>query len=195
MPSWPPPTPELQRGWGAPEALLTRVSGPRVPGGQTMLSLWCPLTDVTPDNGCMFVLPKEHDPLLHAPAHPKHLLPFDQHSGRCYFPLGGAVALAPCAPGAALAWHGSSVHWGGACSTHAEAEPRSSLTAVLRLRAAPRTQLQQGQQLPELEAAALPLSLADRLRYVASALLVYSYWFSLGSGVLPPEMLGGVNSC
>ena len=96
-----------------------------------MLSLWCPLTDVTPDNGCMFVLPKEHDPLLHAPAHPKHLLPFDQHSGRCYFPLGGAVALAPCAPGAALAWHGSSVHWGGACSTHAEAEPRSSLTAVL----------------------------------------------------------------
>ena len=98
------------------------------------------------------------------------------------------------APGAALAWHGSSVHWGGACSTHAEAEPRSSLTAVLRLRAAPRTQLQQGQQLPELEAGALPLSLADRLRYVASALLVYSYWFSLGSGVLPPEMLGGVNS-
>ena len=118
-----------------------------------------------------------------------HLLPFDQHSGTCNFPLGGAVALAPCAPGAALAWHGSSVHWGGACSSHAEAEPRASLTAVLRLRSAPRTQLQSAQELPELEASALPLSLGARVRYVASALLVYSYWYSLGHGVLPPDML------
>ena len=158
-------------------------------GNPTMLSLWCPLTSVTADNGCMFVLPKEHDELLHAPTHPKHLLPFDQHSGTCNFPLGGAVALAPCAPGAALAWHGSSVHWGGACSSHAEAEPRASLTAVLRLRSAPRTQLQSAQELPELEASALPLSLGARVRYVASALLVYSYWYSLSHGVLPPDML------
>ena len=45
------------------------------------------------------------------------------------------------------------------------------------------------QELPELEASALPLSLGARVRYVASALLVYSYWYSLGHGVLPPDML------
>ena len=57
------------------------------------------------------------------------------------------------------------------------------------LRSAPRTQLQSAQELPELEASALPLSLGARVRYVASALLVYSYWYSLGHGVLPPDML------
>ena len=95
----------------------------------------------------------------------------------------------PWPASSALAWHGSSVHWGGACSSYAEEEPRASLTAVLRLRSAPRTQLQGAQDLPELGISALPLPLAARVRYVASALLVYSYWYSLGRGVLPSDML------
>ena len=79
----------------------------------------------------MFVLPKDRDPLLHQPRHPHHLRPFDASSGTLRFGLGGAVAsprndvshepprsllgaspagavaLAPCDAGCALAWHRS----------------------------------------------------------------------------------------
>mmetsp|Transcript_26798 Transcript_26798/g.86532 ORF Transcript_26798/g.86532 Transcript_26798/m.86532 type:complete len:154 (+) Transcript_26798:957-1418(+) len=82
----------------------------------------------------MLVIPKEFDPLLHQPDHPHHLLPFDQHSRRAHFELGAAVALAPCPGGAPLAWHGSLIHWGGACSAYTDADPRISLTAALRVR-------------------------------------------------------------
>jgi len=82
----------------------------------------------------MLVIPKEFDPLLHQPDHPHHLLPFVQHSRRAHFELGAAVALAPCPGGAPLAWHGSLIHWGGACSAYTDADPRISLTAALRVR-------------------------------------------------------------
>ena len=169
-----------------------------VSGAPTMVSLWCPLTPVTADNGCMHVVPKEFDPLLTQPDHPLHLLPFDQHSRRANFELSAAVALAPCEPSCAVAWHGSSIHWGGRCSRYAAAEPRASLTATLRRRDAPRTQLQRLQRLPELSlstspslfSTSLPLPLADRVRYVAANILLYKYWYGLAQGVIPPQLVG-----
>jgi hypothetical protein len=157
-------------------------------GRPTLLSLWCPLTPVSQDNGCMFVLPKEFDPLLHASDAPHHLRPYDQHSGCLRFGLGGAVSLAPCDAGCALAWHGSLVHWGGACSRHSELPPRASLTAGLRLRTAHRTQLQREQSRHELSIEELPPPLETRVRMVAASLLVYKYWYGL-SGALPPRFL------
>lgn len=160
-------------------------------GAPTMVSLWCPLTPVTADNGCMHVVPKEFDPLLAQPTHPLHLLPYDQHSHRANFELSAAVALAPCEPSCAVAWHGSSIHWGGRCSRYAAAEPRASLTATLRRRDAPRTQLQRLQRLTELSlSASLPLPLADRVRYVAANVLLYKFWYSLSQGVLPEDCVG-----
>ena len=157
-------------------------------GRPTLLSLWCPLTPVSQDNGCMFVLPKEFDPLLNAPDSPHHLRPYDQHSGCLRFGLGGAVSLAPCAAGCALAWHGSLVHWGGACSRHSELPPRASLTAGLRLRSAHGTQLQREQSRHELSIEQLPPPLETRVRMIAASLLVYKYWYGL-SGALPQRFL------
>ena len=145
----------LGGNFGAPRPLLLRLSGTlseplseppiglphrdhsssdcfdAASGEPVLLSLWCPLTRVTADNGCMFVLPKDRDPLLHQPRHPHHLRPFDASSGTLRFGLGGAVAsprndvshepprsllgaspagavaLAPCDAGCALAWHRS----------------------------------------------------------------------------------------
>ena len=161
-------------------------------GQPLLLSLWVPLTEVTADNGAMFVVPREADALLRQPNHPMHLLPFDQHSRRCHFEPSAAVALAPLAPGTALAWLGSSIHWGGVCSRHAQAEPRASLTAGVRVRGARATALQEQQasELPELSLADLPLPLEERVRYACGSVQLYSWWYGLGSGVLPSDAIG-----
>jgi len=124
-------------------------------GRATLVSIWCPLTRVEADNGCMHIVPREFDELLHRPDHPLHLLPFDQHSRRCNFAIASAVALAPCEAGSVLAWFGSAVHWGGACSRYSQAEPRASLTGSLRIRGSKSTELQRLQQLPEVRMSAL----------------------------------------
>ena len=160
-------------------------------GRATMLSIWCPLTDVAADNGCMHVLPKSADALFRSPEHPHHLSPYEQRSRRLHFELAATVALAPCAAGSTLGWHGSLVHWGGQCADHAKLPPRVSLTATLRLRESECTALQTAQRLPPLELEQLPLSLEMRIRYVAANLLLYKWWFPLGRGVVPEEMING----
>lgn len=160
-------------------------------GRPVMLSVWCPLTPVSADNGCMHVLPQEFDTLLHRPDHPHHLMPFDQATGRCRFPLGGTVALAPCAAGSVLAWYGSLVHWGGTCSRYSTEEPRASLTCTVRARSAQPTQLQELQmgELPQLTLEKLPLPLEARVRYACANVLLFKWWYGLTHGVLPSEML------
>ena len=161
-----------------------------------MLSVWCPLTSVSADNGCMHVLPQEFDTLLHRPAHPHHLNPWDQATGRCRFPLGGTVSLAPCVAGSLLAWYGSLIHWGGACSRYSKEEPRAALTCTIRARSARPTQLQ-GQQvdeLPQVTLDQLPLPLEKRVRYACANVLLFKWWYGLGMGVLPEELLGGASS-
>lgn len=157
-----------------------------------LLSLWCPLTPVTADNGCMFVLPKEHDALLHKPEHPHHLRPFDAASGTMRFGLGGVVALAPCRAGCALAWHGSLVHWGGACSRDTDEMPRASLTAGVRLRTSRATQLQAEQSREALTVDQLPPPLEARVRMIAQSLLVYKWWFPLATS-LPKRFVSGTS--
>lgn len=154
-------------------------------GRPTLLSLWLPVTDVTTDNGCMFVIPRESDPLLHRPEHPRHLAP---HKG---LDVGAAIALAPTCRGCGLAWHGSLVHWGGQCASFAEAEPRAALTAAVRLRRARATtlQAQQERSLPEITLDSLPLPLHERIRHAAGSVLLYSFWYGLHTGVLPPELV------
>uniref|UniRef100_A0A7S4FAP9 Uncharacterized protein n=1 Tax=Chrysotila carterae TaxID=13221 RepID=A0A7S4FAP9_CHRCT len=157
-------------------------------GLASMVSVWCPLTRVTQDNGCMHIVPREFDKLLYTPEHPLHLLPFDQHSNHCNFDLAGAVSLAPCDAGSALAWFGSAIHWGGACSRYASEPPRASLTATLRRRSAATTSLQKLQRLDELAITDLPLSLEQRVRYIAGNVLLYKWWYGLGSGAIPAEL-------
>jgi hypothetical protein len=46
-----------------------------VEGQPTEISCWLPLVDVTPDSGCMLVVPAQHDPLFAASNHPLHMKP------------------------------------------------------------------------------------------------------------------------
>ena len=86
------------------------------------LSLWIPLTDATPENGCMNILPlsrqKEYDPPI---TDPSEILLQD-------------VRCLPAKAGSVLGWRQDLWHWSGRSSKYA-AEPRISLSLEFQNRA------------------------------------------------------------
>jgi hypothetical protein len=79
------------------------------------LSLWVPLSNATPDNGCMHVLPRNFEKEYAAPV-----------SGPGDIFLQDIRAL-PARPGDVMGWRQDLYHWGGRASPHA-IEPRISLS-------------------------------------------------------------------
>ncbi len=79
------------------------------------LSLWIPLTDVTPENGCMYVLPRDQEQIL------KNNPDMEQEKLEAY-----AIPL-PAKAGSVLGWPQDIVHWGGHYSARASV-PRASLS-------------------------------------------------------------------
>jgi len=80
------------------------VSADRRP---TIVSVWIPFTDATPENGCMYILPLSLDPNV-----PDHLdrLECDQ--------IQDILAL-PAKAGSVLGWNQYLLHWGGRCKEDA----------------------------------------------------------------------------
>ncbi|KZB69701.1 phytanoyl-CoA dioxygenase family protein [Thalassospira sp. MCCC 1A01148] len=79
------------------------------------LSLWVPLSNATPENGCMYVLPRNFEKTYRAPVSaPDEVLLQD-------------VRALPAQPGAVMGWRQDLYHWGGRASPHTS-EPRISLS-------------------------------------------------------------------
>ncbi|WP_254869968.1 phytanoyl-CoA dioxygenase family protein [Thalassospira sp. HF15] len=79
------------------------------------LSLWVPLSNATPDNGCMHVLPRNFEKSYQTPvSEPSQVRLQD-------------VRALPAKPGAVMGWRQDLYHWGGRASPHAS-EPRISLS-------------------------------------------------------------------
>lgn len=78
------------------------------------VSVWIPLTDVTPLNGCMYVVPAQHDPYFTNPKNNND--EFDNHHAR---PLSAKA-------GSILCWNQALLHWGGQSSKDAP-NPRISI--------------------------------------------------------------------
>jgi hypothetical protein len=79
------------------------------------ISVWIPLTEATPLNGCMYVLPRHRDP---------------DYGGDAAGTLTGDVAdvrALPAIPGDSLVWTQSLLHWGSRTSALAT-EPRLSMS-------------------------------------------------------------------
>lgn len=140
-------------------------------GAPTELSVWIPLVPVTTDNGCMIVVPAQHDPLFAASTHPLHMKPAQS------MPWAHLRAL-PAAAGDVLIWHPNLIHWGSACG-EACAEPRKSIAmAFTRVRSGETATGQIKQS--ELREG---LSLARRIRIVAKGLLTYKHWHPSFNGL------------
>lgn len=90
--------------------------GSLLPGGAPKsLTVWIPLTDATPLNGCMYVVPAHLDPpSLYANKEDKRMPENLQD-----------VRALPIAVGGVLAWNQAILHWGGRSSQRAR-EPRIS---------------------------------------------------------------------
>jgi len=78
------------------------------------LSAWFALTEATPLNGCMYVVPADRDP---AYGNPDNKTPFE---------LADVRAL-PAGPGDVLLWTHALLHWGGHASPNAPS-PRMSMS-------------------------------------------------------------------
>jgi len=80
----------------------------------TLLTVWIPITDATPLNGCMYVLPLSRDPNF-----PNRPMAFDPGTLQ-------SVRALPAQAGSVLGWNQYVLHWGGAASKWADA-PRMSM--------------------------------------------------------------------
>jgi hypothetical protein len=83
-------------------------------GGPISLTTWIPLSDATPLNSCMYVVPAHADPTYGTP-----------RENEIHFELPAIRAL-PAKPGEILVWNQAVLHWGSRTS-HRATESRISM--------------------------------------------------------------------
>ena len=102
------------RGW-SPHRDRERSS---VPVGELprLLTVWIALTDATPENGCIYVLPASFDPRYHHDGRPNEeiSIPFQD------------IRALPASAGTALGWSARLLHWGSRTSVWTQT-PRISV--------------------------------------------------------------------
>jgi hypothetical protein len=92
-------------------------------GEPQIVTLWVAVTDATPDNGCIHIVPATRDPSY-------SLDLTDCTAAR------DEVCPLPAQAGTVLGWNHQLLHWGGRASSQA-ASPRMSLSAEFQRREAP----------------------------------------------------------
>jgi len=128
-------------------------------GAPKSLTVWLPLTDATPLNGCMYIVPADRDPTYNTP---------DEQQLR--FALSDIRAL-PAAAGSLLAWTQAIIHW-GARTAPRQVGPRISLSC----------EFQRGDVAPfctPLMSPTDPPAFADRLRLIARQIIRYQHMYAL----------------
>ena len=134
-----------------------------LPNGQPIsLSLWVPLTDATPDNGCMYVLPASRD---------RHYLARENVNDVADVQ---EVRALPARAGSVLGWTQALLHWGSRASERARG-PRVIFSI----------EYQRGDRPPfntPLLDPAGPPSFERRLGLVGKQILQYRHMYTLGPG-------------
>lgn len=110
--AWCIPPGAASRGWPPHRDRLKRTVD--TDGAPSSLTVWVALTDATPENGCMYVLPPQYDPYYGD--HPELVQVHDVQN----------IRAIPATAGTALAWNHQILHWGGRSSTRAR-HPRISI--------------------------------------------------------------------
>lgn len=153
-------------------------------GSPDILSLWIPLVDVSADNGCMYVIPRESDPQFDQDEHPKDQDPFSHK-----FHYAAVKPLSPISAGTTLVWHPNLIHWGGSCSHFSELPPRKSIAVAFRVRESTRPSTAK-----EIERyGRTPYSREEllhggpnykaRLRMIVKSLILYNVWYPTYDGL------------
>ncbi|HYD45673.1 MAG TPA: phytanoyl-CoA dioxygenase family protein, partial [Phenylobacterium sp.] len=123
------------------------------------LTMWIPLTPATPQNGCMYILPANRDPVYNTA---------DEKNWRIDYP---SIRALPAAPGQYLCWNQAVLHWGAQSSPFAEA-PRMSMALEFQ-----RSDIEPFNR-PLL--GSLPnLAFESRLKLIAKQILQYRHMYPL----------------
>ncbi len=132
-------------------------------GTPLSLTMWVPLTEASPLNGCMYMLPANRDPVYGTA---------QEKDWRVDFP---SIRALPSGPGDYFIWNQAVLHWGAQSSPFAE-KPRMSM--ALEFQRADVTPF----NTPLL--GTLPvLSFENRLKLTAKQIIQYKHMYPL-----PPEM-------
>ena len=134
-------------------------------GAPMTLTSWVPLSDATPQNGCMYVVPAHLDPHYGKPTTPRSQLP----------DLSLARAL-PVRPGDYLVWNQAVLHWGGESNEAAE-RPRMSIALEFQRGDIPPIQG------PLLSADTVP-PFETRIRLIARQILQYTHMYQWSPDLL-----------
>lgn len=110
--AWYLPPSDGYAGWGQHRDRSTKMLCPD--GMPTSLTLWLPLTDATPANGCMYMIPASQDP-----NYPEQLQSTEITNLQ-------SVRALPAPAGSILGWNQNVLHWGG-CSSSKAILPRISI--------------------------------------------------------------------
>ena len=153
-----------------------RVDGVREPAGWTphrdlgfrtllpdrrpmAMTFWLPLTEATPHNGCMYILPADRNPFYGTPRDHETSLELQN------------VRALPSGAGGVLAWTQAAFHWGSRARADIK-QPRISISV----------EFQRGDQPPFYEPLLDPHHLPDpamRLRLILRQVLQYQHMYPL----------------
>jgi hypothetical protein len=128
-------------------------------GSPLSLTVWAPLTAATPQNGCMYIVPADRDPLYGT-----------ANMGQ----IGcepAAIRALPVVPGEYLCWNQAVMHWGGQTSPFAP-HPRMSMAFEFQRRDA--RPFNQPLMDPNVY-----LTFEQRLRLIAKQILQYQHMYPL----------------
>lgn len=144
-----------------------------LPGGMPKaLTTWIPLSSAVPLNGCMYIVPAQHDPTYGTPRDVERV--FDLP----------AVRALPAEPGDVLMWNQSVLHWGGRTSPRAK-ESRVSMAF----------EFQRGDVPPFFQPLLKPRTLIPfeaRLKLIGMQILQYRhmYKFDAATEALAQKLVG-----
>jgi hypothetical protein len=169
--------------FGVPHRDITYNNCHSADGSPDILSLWIPLTDVSTENGCMYVVPRECDPQFSIDNTAKDQDPFSHR-----FNYAAITPLAPLNPGTVLIWHPNLIHWGGSCSFSSALAPRKSIAMAFRVRNDKRESTEK--EIHRYGRAPFKRdellnggpSYKDRLRMISKSLILYNVWYPTYEG-------------
>jgi Phytanoyl-CoA dioxygenase (PhyH) len=158
-------------GWGAHRD-NSRTVVLRPDQSPNIITVWLPLSDATPLNGCMYVLPAYADPAyLDSQLNDWKVENEKENIVSCV----QAIRALPAAAGSILGWTHALFHWGSQSSTQAES-PRISLSV----------EFQRADVLPYAQNLLQPLvipSFEQRLRLISQQILNYRHMYNLSEAL------------
>lgn len=159
--TWRVPAEDTAAGWGPHRDRVQPTIEPD--NSPHSLTVWLPLSDATPLNGCMYVLPAHHDERFRTRV-------FDG-PGNNQVTDPQSIRAVPATAGSFLAWNQALLHWGGRGS-RLGAAPR--ISAAFEFQRGDREPYNQ----PLLDPLRLP-SFEERLGLIGKQVLQYQHMYPL----------------